>query len=104
MDEDKALRELIDKRFQDLWNRLKIQRHITFSLSKKQNSKQALEKAEHFDKVVRPEIVDDLLAWYKLKRHFKTSEDETLTGDLLDRINGELAKIGVPFIIRDFAI
>jgi len=103
MHDDTALRELVEKRFTDLWIRLKIQRHITVSLSKSQNSKQALEKAEHFNKVIRQEIVDDLVAWYKLKRHFKTTED-SLEDDLLDRINGELAKISVPFIIRDFAI
>lgn len=96
MQNDEATRELLERRFAELWNRLKIQRHITLALSKKQNSKQALEKAEHFHKVTRVEIIDDLTAWYRLRNG--TQAEQEISHDLLDRINGELAALGVPFI------
>ena len=101
--DEKTTRNLLEKRFTELWVRLRIQRHITLALSKKQNSKQALERADHFLSVTKLEIIEDITQWHK----FKPSDDATLyviDGDLIDRINGELAKIGVPFIRRDVAI
>ena len=49
---------------------------------------------------VKEEIIEDTLKWYLLKKHFNDTENQ-LEEDLIDRINGELVKLGVP-LLTDF--
>lgn len=99
MEKPEELRITLEKKFDSLWTSLAIQNHIVKALTKKGNSKQAVEKAEHFNTVTRKEIMSDVLQWYALKPHFKERIDEdVIRDDLIHRINGELAVIGVPLL------
>jgi len=88
-----------ESHFKKLWQNLKIYNHIVKSLKKKFNAKQASEIADNFEQEIQKEIIQDLSNWYILKKHFgeEISED-IVRDDVVHRINGELAKAGVPML------
>jgi len=99
---DEHTRQIVTATFDKLWKNLRVERHIVVALSKKKrNSKQASETALQFQKETRIEIIEELVAWYRLKKHFESEENDTLLYDILDRVNAELARIGVPFLPSD---
>lgn len=98
---DDHTRQIVSATFDKLWKNLRVERHIVHALSKKRNSKQASEIAQKFHKETRVEIIEEIVAWYRLKKHFESQENDTLLHDVLDRVNAELAKIGVPFLKSD---
>jgi len=93
-------RDQIAQKFDQLWTRLRIQSHIVQALKKKSNTKQALEKAENFNRIVREEIIQDLVGWISLNPQFSEIEDQKtfLHDEVMHRINCELSKLDVPAI------
>lgn len=92
---DQSIKEQAEKYFDTIFSNLKIQNHIVQGLSKSRNSKQALEKAEHFKTVIRQELIDDICQWYTYKKIFPDEKKDDLKQDVMVRINGELAKMGL---------
>jgi len=91
---DQTLLDLFD----ELWTLLRIQQHIVQHLSRSRNSKQALELAQIFYKDTRLEIIADVDEWVRWRRHFHPNTDANIRNELLHRINGEIAKLGVPIL------
>lgn len=92
--------DIIEKEFESIWENLDIKNHIVHHLSKKIHGKQALEKAQWFQKEIKKEIIDDIVKWYDLKKNYKDTIENQINADIMDRINGELVKIGVPLLME----
>ena len=88
-----------ESHFKKLWENLKLYNHIVKNMKKKNNAKQASEIADNFEREIKKDIIQDLLNWYVLKKHFGEEIDENIIrNDVVHRINGELAKLGVPML------
>ena len=96
---DASVKDLAFQSFDEIWVDLRLQSHIVTGLSKHKNSKQALDVAEHFKRVVKQEIIDDVQDWYALKSVFKDLNGD-VKYDVMTRINGELAKLGLGVFIE----
>ncbi len=100
---DKFIKEQAEKYFDAICKNKRIQSHIVRGLSSSRNSKQALEKAEYFVSVFRDELVENICACYAQERVFLEKKDqiqeEEIKHEVMERINGELAKMGLEVFV-----
>jgi len=93
------------KEFENFWKAMNIQNHIVQSLKKSKNSKQAVELSQKMYAEMKVDIISDLEAWYRVKQTLDVEiTEKSIKDDVLHRINGELAKYGVPLLSFDMLL